>query len=188
MGIWFYLLFRWGFKYSTFSFESVSWETESLLWDKRDKGAEKGTFDGPSVLAKPQTHNGFLSTSDQGVIWTMWGAGCGRSEGGCDGVGWRYVPGLPPWMSRTRFSTCLCRCKSRVLHQHQKSCSKPAPGKLGMLVFKLKKTSWYSFALINSVLLLSTGPTSPPITFFFFPLELVVIYICMTIAQNSGLL
>lgn len=168
MGIWFYLLFRWGFKYSTFSFESVSWETESLLWDKRDKGAEKGTFDGPSVLAKPQTHNGFLSTSDRGVIWTMWGAGCGRSEGGCDGVGWRYVPGLPPWMSRTRFSTCLCRCKSSVLHQHQKSCSKPAPGKLGMLVFKLKKTVLIQFCSDKFCVITLHRPHFSSHHFFFF--------------------
>jgi len=102
------------------------------------------------------------------VIWTVRGARHGCSAGCCNGVGSRYVPGLPPWMSQTRFSTCLCRCKPGALHQHRKSHSEIAQAKLGMLVFKRKKPSWHSFDLINSALLHSIWPTSPPITFIIF--------------------
>lgn len=178
-----YLLFRWGVCYSTLSFGNVSWETGSCCEIKRDKGAEKGTLSGPFALAEPHIHDGFLLTSDLAVIWIVQGAPHSHSEGCCHGVGSHYIPVLPPWMSGSRFSTCLCRCKSRVLHQHLRSRSKIAPAKLGTPVFKLKNPSWYSFALINAALLFSIGPTSAPMT-FIYSLGLYLIYSYVTVAQT----
>lgn len=138
MGIYLYLLFRWGFKYSTFWFESVRWETESWLWDKGDKGAARGPFGGPSILARPQILDGF---------WLTHGAGHMR---GFSLLPWRLLPwcklrlppGRPPCMSWAMFSTYLRWCKSRVLPRYQNCTSKT--GNTGVWSAKKYFDAFYS--------------------------------------------